>query len=309
MANFITIDSGTTNTRIHLVCNEKIVASKKISLGVGDRDVEIFKKTLRTEIYELLWKSGLQEKDIERIIASGMITSEYGLCNLSHIVIPAGIKELHGGIHEAVFKDVSSVPIVFIRGVKAEGESLEVADMMRGEETELMGILGSYQTDATYVFPGSHSKLIRVDEQGRIVDIRTMLTGEMIAALSGHTLLRDAVDLNTSEIDESYLIDGYEYCRRHGINEALFKVRVLKNIFSAGKKETYSFFLGAVLTGELQCIANSEDSTIVISGQSQLANAMCVVLRNCCDKGISIVASETVKNSTVLGALKIYRGI
>ena len=55
-----------------------------------------------------------------------------------------------------------------------------------------------------YVLPGSHSKLIHVDGAGRIVDFTTMLTGEMIAALSQNTILKDAVYLAGTRLDESW---------------------------------------------------------------------------------------------------------
>lgn len=308
MANYITVDGGTTNTRISLICHKKTVATKKLSIGAGSRDVAAMKCAIKAAITALLAECRLRECDIERILASGMITSEYGLCNLSHITLPAGIKELHNAMYETVIEDISPIPFVFIRGVKTACVDLEQSDMMRGEETELMGILDGSEVDTTYVFPGSHSKLIRVDEHGRIIDIRTMLTGEMAAALSGHTILRDAVDLSISEIDEKHLLYGYEYCLARGINETLFKVRVLKNMLAANTRETYSFFIGAVLAGELQSIINSASQRIVISGQSQLSNAMYQILKKHCDKEIALPDPETVRSSTVLGAIKIYIG-
>ncbi len=306
MANYITVDSGTTNTRVSLICNKTILATKKTSIGVGKRDITALKNAIKTAISELLSENCLREKDIERILASGMITSEYGLCNLPHITVPAGIEDLHNAMYETVIEDISKIPFVLIRGVKTESTDLDGADMMRGEETELMGILNNTEAETTYVLPGSHSKLICVDERGRIIGIRTMLTGEMVAALSEHTILRDAVNLSTSKLDEEYLLNGYEYCLAHGINETLFKVRVLKNVLSADEAEIYSFFVGAVLTGELQNIIKSNSKGIVISGQSSLSNAMYAILKKHCDKDITLVDPETVNNSTVLGALKIF---
>lgn len=83
--------------------------------------------------------NGLCETDIECILASGMITSEFGLCNLEHIKTPAGICELHNSMYKTYINEISELPFVFIRGVKTDAEVYENFDMMRGEETKLMG--------------------------------------------------------------------------------------------------------------------------------------------------------------------------
>ena len=36
MKYYIAIDGGTTNTRVNLVCDEKVLASEKISIGAKD---------------------------------------------------------------------------------------------------------------------------------------------------------------------------------------------------------------------------------------------------------------------------------
>ncbi len=308
MANYITVDGGTTNTRVSLVCDRKIIDTKKMRVGAGNRDLNLLKNSIKEAISSLLCEHGCTEKDILRILASGMITSEYGLCNLKHVSAPAGIEELHASMHEVVIPEISEIPFVFIRGVKTEGD-IESSDMMRGEETELIGILENEKVDTVYVLPGSHSKLIRVDALGRIVDIGTMLTGEMIAALSGHTILKDSVDLGVKDTDGEYLLRGYEYCSKRGINEALFKVRVLKNILAASTEQTYSFFIGVVLASEIQSIIESASERVVISGQAQIARALFLILKASCKKDIVLLDKEKTEYSTVLGAIRIYEGV
>ena len=306
MAIYITVDGGTTNTRVSLVCNGQIVAVKKLRIGAGDRDASALKKAISKAISELLKDNCLLEKDIVRILASGMITSEYGLCPLPHITVPAGIRELHDSMYETVMVELSPIPIVFIRGVKIDSTDFERADMMRGEETELMGLLEDHGVKTAYVLPGSHSKIIQVDENGKIVDFCTLMTGEMIAALSAHTILRDAVVLNGSDIDDVYLLRGYEYCVKHGINQALFKVRVLKNLFSANCNEIYSFYMGLVLCGEIQEIIKAPAERIVISGQPQIASAMHTLLKKYCCKEIVLKDQKAVSESTAFGSIRIF---
>ena len=302
---FITIDGGTTNTRISLVSDYKILQTIKISMGAGAciLGTAALKNEIRSSIKKLLEDNGIGEKSVDRIIASGMITSEYGLCPLEHITIPAGITELHNTMYEAVLEDVSEIPFVFIRGVKMIGKTLDKADVMRGEETELIGILK--EGDAVYVLPGSHSKIIYV-ENNKISEFSTMMTGEMIASLSQNTLLKASVDLEKSNAVDEYVFKGYEYCSENGINMALFKVRVLDMIFKCSKDEIYSFFMGVVLCDEIKTILKADSDKIIVGGNNRIKEIMGKILKKYSEKNIIVLKEEEVLKSTSIGAVKIY---
>ena len=129
----------------------------------------------------------------------------------------------------------------------------------------------------------------------------------MIYALATATILRDAVDLSLSSFDEKRLVEGYRYAREHGRNEALFKVRILKNLLGASPIECYSFFLGAVLADEIEAIAKSEASRIVIGGREQIKRATreLLTLRGI-KKEIVLLDEEMVDRSTSLGMIRIF---
>lgn len=305
MATYITVDGGTTNTRLYLVRGGNAVCSK--NLGVGARNGEdALKNALKSGISELLSENSLCENDIERIIASGMITSEYGLCNLTHASLPAGMRELREAMYETSFPDICDIPWCFIRGVRSSGDSLEDCDVMRGEETELMGLIKGSPSDALYILPGSHSKHISVDKDGKIIGFATMMTGEFFAAVMQNTILRDAADFEHNTIIEQKLFEGYEYACSHGVNEALFKTRILKNIFGATKEECYSFLLGAVLCDEICSVLKSEKQTVIIGGQKQFRLALSSLLRRYGEKQVVTLSDEAVANSTALGAVSVF---
>ena len=166
MKIYITIDGGTTNTRVNLVKDRQIIDTRKIARGAkaGIDDKDGLKIALKDAIRDLLdsnsidgtpieciegsncatadgaKKAGIRESDVIRILASGMITSEFGLYELPHLTAPAGIKELHDSMAEVSFPEISPIPFVFIRGIKVNSDKLCDFDMMRGEETELVGI-------------------------------------------------------------------------------------------------------------------------------------------------------------------------
>ena len=306
MTCYITVDGGTTNTRVSLIKDGVCIGTKRYPIGAraGIDGTDAQKGVIREAISELLSAAALNEREVTCILASGMITSEHGLINLPHIQTPAGINELHESMHECIIEDVSTIPFIFIRGVKSVSSELSEYDVMRGEETELVGL--EPKAECVYILPGSHSKIIYTDECARIKSFYTMLSGEMIAALSSGTILKDAVDLSVTKTDENFLVRGYNYAAKEGLGEALFKVRILKNFFSATPVELYSFFIGAVLSGEIKKILSLNPRSIIIGGKAQLKNALCILLSSLSDTEIITVSGEDADASVWRGAIKVY---
>lgn len=301
--NYITVDGGTTNTRIRLVCNNNVSDTVKADVGARNGS-EALKKALKDGIRTLLERNRLAAEEIHRILASGMITSEFGLVELPHVSAPAGIKELHDSLYETAFPEITPIPFCFIRGIRTAGQDLADTDMMRGEETELMGILR--EGAGIYVLPGSHSKIVRTDEAGRITAFSTMLTGEMLAALSSGTILKDAVTLEDHPLDEEALTEGCRYALQHGINEALFKVRVMKNIFHHPPAALYSFFLGTVLSDEITAITRHPAPFVLVAGKAALKNATLSLLRHYTQATVLATDDVQAEYAAALGAVKIY---
>ena len=308
MTNYIVIDGGTTNTRINLVQNGAVTDTLKLHQGARSAidGKDALAQAISEGIKAVLTKNNLEENSITRILASGMITSEFGLYKVDHIVAPAGSAELHSNMREVTLSHISPIPFVFISGVKTACDTLENADMMRGEETELMGIISETGESAVYVLPGSHSKIIFTDSEGRIINFHTMLTGEMTASLSQYTILKDAVSLGECKTEVEYLVKGYLYAQKNGINEALFKTRILKNLFGATHDQAYSFFCGAVLSGEVDRIASMGAKKIYIAGRTEIKEQLTALLS--LFDGITVLSidEKTAAEATVKGILKIY---
>ena len=306
MRNYIAIDGGTTNTRISLVRDYQVLDTIKINVGArkGIEDKTLLQRSVQEGIEQLLLKNSIKEEDIYKILASGMITSEFGLCNVDHIIAPAGIKELHDNMYETKLEEITGIPFVFIRGVKIMGQSVDETDVIRGEETELIGIMED--AESAYILPCSQSKIIKTDTEGRIITFSTSLTGEMIAVLSSGTILKDAVNLNVNQLDAAYLLDGYRCCERNGINKALFKVRLLKTQFQKSETQIYSFFMGIILHDEIEEVLRYDVKKIVIAGKKQIKEALSILIQHVSEKEIVCVTDEQAENANIRGMIKIY---
>lgn len=309
---FLTIDTGTTNTRISIVSDGKILNVLKLKVGAVDtkKDPRILFNKINLGIKEILSQNRLSENDIECIIACGMITSELGICNLEHIKAPCGIAELASSLHHTVIPEISNLPFFFVRGVMLDGDTFETTDFMRGEETELFGLTDCIETDCLYVLPGSHSKLILTDDKGRIVRFTTELTGELMSAVTSGTILNQNIDLTVDvEIDRKYLTMGYQYAKAHGLNAAFFKVRILNNVFGCTRPQIYGFFKGVALCPEIENIRKIGAKKVIIAGKAQLKDPMCYLLTEFSDKEIFSVPDEIADNATAIGMVKIYNAM
>ncbi len=97
---------------------------------------------------------------------------------------PAGADD----IVEALAKiDHAGRAIALVPGLSTENDGMP--DVMRGEETQILGALEIAKTEGgVFLLPGTHSKWAGVT-QGRITSFRTFMTGEVFGALKDHTIL------------------------------------------------------------------------------------------------------------------------
>ncbi len=304
--HYIALDGGTTNTRLRLIGNGAVFAVKKLPLGAGNAGGKArWSAAVAKAAKELLSENSLAENDIAAVIASGMVTSEYGLFPLAHLPSPAGIADLRAGMAETKIEGLD-IPCFFIPGVKQNAPSAEDSDMMRGEEAEIMGLLPYGGNDCTYVLPGTHSKHATVDGEGRISHFQTFMTGEMIAALSSATILRDAVDLSIEGYDPDALLRGYDAAVKNGLGAALFKTRIMKNLFAEDARACYSFFLGALLADEIQSLARGEAKKVLIAGKPSLRDPMLTLIEKRTNLAAVPCDADVIENASVLGAIRIF---
>jgi 2-dehydro-3-deoxygalactonokinase len=75
-------------------------------------------------------------------------------------------------------------------------------DVMRGEETQLLGALALGHGDGWYVLPGTHSKWVRL-QSGHVADLATFMTGELFSLLTQHGTLASITQVPADHRDEA----------------------------------------------------------------------------------------------------------
>lgn len=320
MPVIITVDGGTTNTRVTLFRDGAEVGREKLAIGAGKTaetgDNSALCAAISGAISRLLTEYTPAGTRPERILASGMLTSELGLCELPHLTAPVGIPELKAGRKTVEIPGIPFGAITFIPGVKnAAGEGTEAvytADMMRGEETELYGLASQMNLVApfTAVLPGSHTKVIRVDKTGAITGCRTTLGGELLSAIPRNTILRASVPspLLSPDADPAYLTLGYRCALSLGANAAFFRARVLDRQMHASPADCGAFLAGAILSSDITAIAAlAGEDPVLLGGSRPLRSAFAALLRENLPNRV-IEADDAAAESAVANGARLISG-
>jgi len=158
------------------------------------------------------------------LLACGMVGSQHGWLDVPYVRCPAGAADLAAGVRQP-----DDTPLRIVPGVLCDDGALP-PDVMRGEETQIVGALAHHAelADSCVVLPGTHSKWTHV-AQGRIVRFATHMTGELYAVLRQHSVLGR---LMTPEVqpDTDAFLRGVTAARdagELGLPHQLFAVRSL----------------------------------------------------------------------------------
>jgi 2-dehydro-3-deoxygalactonokinase len=157
------------------------------------------------------------------VIASGMIGSRQGWMEAPYVPCPASPAQIAASLVSLAASD--GARIHFVPGLSCRN-ALGIPDVMRGEETQLLGALQS-GGDALWVLPGTHSKWAR-SAGGTIEGFATYMTGELYALLRGHSLLGRLMPA-AAQADAAALQRGVRYGLSAGedLLRKLFSVRSL----------------------------------------------------------------------------------
>lgn len=309
-AHVITLDCGTTNTRAVLWQGETVLATARSDAGVRDTartgSTAFLAAAVAACLQELTAKGGIAPSAVAAVLASGMITSNLGLAEIPHRVAPAGMAELAAGMTEVFLPEVWPSPLWFVAGVrpnqgKVAPDDIPATDMMRGEETEVMALLEALKPELPcwLALPGSHSKYIPLDGQGRILGSRSTLTGEMFQALATQTILASSVSMTgapktaapqestqqeSSSQESAWLIRGFLAARRYGLGRALYCTRLSQLWTESTVAERTAHLLGAVLESDIHLLREdghaSPDTPIWVAGRGELQEALITLLRH-----------------------------
>lgn len=199
------------------------------------------------------------------VIMSGMIGSRQGWVEAPYVKPPAGIAELAAA---AVPVPFAGATVRLIPGIAAR-DATDVPDVMRGEETQIAGIIDTLGSGpATVCLPGTHSKWVQV-EGGAIRGFETHMTGEVFAALRGHTILGRAIRPGPT-VPAAFARGVARAAERGGLLHHLFGVRALGLTGELAEAESSSYLSGLLIGHEIKAALADAAAPIHLVGTPTL---------------------------------------
>ena len=233
------------------------------------------------------------------VIISGMASSNIGMTELPYKELPFGIdgqdlyiKNIQPGNH---FRHL----ILLASGVRTGN------DVMRGEETQLMGCFDDDDSgERLFIFPGTHSKHVWVAD-GQLTEFKTYMTGEFFNLLSRKSILSNALEENSfangSNLQnfEKGILDSLEVNILHGS----FLVRTNYLFKKLSKEENYHYLSGLLIGTESKELTTTTMPLTVVGNEllNKSYHAALVKL------GINKVTCQDAGEAIIKGHDRIYR--
>jgi len=297
MPALIALDWGTSSLRGYLLGeNGEVLESRHADRGILKVDGEFLATYLE-------FCSGWGDLPA---IASGMIGSKQGWKEAPYVAAPASMQQIAASLASV---DVPGhKPLHIVPGVSCR-DAHGLPDVMRGEETQLLGALagggGRVRTTRSFVLPGTHSKWAVAGPDG-IERFSTFMTGEVFSVMKAHSILGRLVpDASVIAADDGFRRGALGSLQGGGggLLKRLFSARTLGLFNEVPAAQIGSYMSGLLIGEEIFAARNSgllEDAGAVgIIGDAALAELYRIVL--------AMADAESVVLPSVLAAAGLWR--
>jgi 2-dehydro-3-deoxygalactonokinase len=246
------------------------------------------------------------------IIISGMASSSLGMDDVPYATLPFPVDG--SAARYRFFPSEESFPnsVTLVSGVRAE------KDVMRGEETQLVGLLSLLDKsiaaeNAILIFPGTHSKHLYV-AQNQLIDLQTFMTGEIFSLMVNASVLKNSVNrMHLSAFSDDNVAAfkaGVQGSVSSNILSSLFSVRT-NELFGTLNKEQNFFYLSGLLIGaELKGLHEKASWQLILCSGSNLFEHYKVALEalNLTERTTTIPPA-LIDRAAVAGQIKIFESV
>ncbi len=176
---YIAGDWGTSNLRLRLCATDGGVLDSRQGPGAADARGKF------ANIFDELTSAWREKHGALPALLCGMAGSTFGWLEAPYLPCPEDLDSAAGSLARAR-ADVQIVP-----GMRCTNP-LGAPDVMRGEETQLLGALAAYPAlehgRQLVCMPGTHTKWVALND-GIVLDFLTVPTGEIFRMLCEHSVL------------------------------------------------------------------------------------------------------------------------
>ena len=260
----IAVDWGTSSFRAYRLDASGVVLDQRSAaaglLACGDR----FEQVLAEQVGG--W-------DDATIVMAGMIGSRSGWLEVPYADCPAGLTEIAAGMREV---GTTSLPgrRVWIAPGLVHRPPQAPPEVMRGEETQVLGLAQDLfgKRPQWVCLPGTHSKWVQVSA-GRIISLRTAMTGELYALLRRHSLLATLMPESIADDpdDEAAFARGVAASAgTGGLLHQLFGVRTLGLFAQLDAAQSPSYLSGLLVGHETRQLVPVDAEVVHLLGSAGL---------------------------------------
>jgi 2-dehydro-3-deoxygalactonokinase len=240
----IAIDWGTSNFRAFLLnAAGDILETRFAKRGLLHVPRGDFATVLQQQIGDCLTDNAKIP-----IVMSGMVGSKKGWQEAPYLMCPVMLDDLASGLQKVERQDNTWI----VPGLRINYPDGRV-DVMRGEETQILGCLASdIHTPQVFCLPGTHSKWAWV-EAGKLQRFTTFMTGEIFNLLFKHSILGKSTKHPHLNIRAFY--QGIEWAERpESLLSQLFQVRTQMLAENLATEDIHSFLSGLLIGHELSSV-------------------------------------------------------
>jgi 2-dehydro-3-deoxygalactonokinase len=282
---FLSCDWGTSSFRIRWIRDSEVVREFHDKTGCRTIHEEaIASGEQRPVLYERFLRKVLSNwppaENRLPLVISGMASSSIGWIEVPYAPVPLKLNASDLRSEKISWNKPGWLGETYlISGVATENE------MMRGEETEAIGLLdeGSGATPSVLVLPGTHSKHVFV-ANGRIENISTYMTGELFDVLARYSILKATVDCSTlfdAKPADSHAFDaGVRQGAQAGLGASLFQARARVVLKKIPATENAWFLSGLLIGAEIaDSVRSSPKRRFLIGGAKVLRGLYAKAMR------------------------------
>jgi len=239
--DWIAVDWGTTRLRAWAMAADGGVLGREASqAGMATTATNEFEPALLSLIAPWLGDGRI------RVIACGMVGARQGWVDAGYRAVPA--RPMAPPLVQAPVRD-GRLDVRIVPGLSQE----RPADVMRGEETQIAGLLDLLpRFEGVVCLPGTHTKWAEISA-GEVVSFRSFMTGEIFAALATATVLRQSVAAEGWEDDAFAEALGSAISQPERLAGELFSIRagaLLQGLSpQAARARLSGLLIGAELAG------------------------------------------------------------
>ncbi|MGY4570561.1 2-dehydro-3-deoxygalactonokinase [Bradyrhizobium sp. USDA 3256] len=263
--SYVAVDWGTSSFRLWLMsASGKVLGERRSDEGMTTAATTGFAPVLQSHLDALGAAADLP------VVICGMAGARQGWVEAGYIDTPAHLTDILNG---AVVVSGQAREIRILPGIAQRDTA--APDVMRGEETQLLGALGlNAPGEALVCMPGTHSKWVRV-RGGTVEGFATFMTGELFSVVARDTILSHAVAGAEEAVDGDAFRAAVAAAFAAPALSAnlLFRVRSRQLLFGGSAQAARETISGTLIGVELAAgLAEREQGapvTLIASGRLQ----------------------------------------